>query len=366
MNLVRTNIYWSRYCYGIQKQVIIRFLIYWTILLALFTSCDMNPYGSRWVNENDGTIYHYLEKNNQEYSKFYRILEKGRLLLTLSAYNPNGDGYTLFLPTDEAIDHFIEQNQEYSNFEELLQDTGFIKFLTRYHTLNGIIHSDNFPDGAFKDSTLTGHRLAIGVYSEEDSLIIKVNNVAPVVKSINNMTNGNVHVISKVLEPVNISGFDWLQQQDEYSILSKAVEYSGLRNYLRWDKYTILAEHDSIYNKNGIYNIDDLIERIATPELLLTSRGNYFYQFTATHIVSSELYLNDFPLGRSRYNTMGREPVLIEVGHNIRINNGEQTYGFTISESEFVDVILEGCNIMTGSGPIHSISKLLIFESLRE
>ena len=46
------------------------------------------------------------------------LLKEGKLFGTLYAYNPYGEDYTLFLPTDKAIDEFIQQNQDYENFEE--------------------------------------------------------------------------------------------------------------------------------------------------------------------------------------------------------------------------------------------------------
>ena len=97
------------------------------------------------------------------------------MLNPLWGYNPYGDGYTLFLPTDEAIDQFIQQNEDYENFEELLMNTSFIYTLARYHTVKRRIYTDEFPDGALKDSTLTGERLTIGFYTDGDNQIIKVN-----------------------------------------------------------------------------------------------------------------------------------------------------------------------------------------------
>src|ERR1035437_3536721 len=127
MNRLRCIRYWDNRLIGIGKPAIIQFLILWVILLTIMTSCKTEPNSPSWVDKSSLTISQYLEKNQNEYSKFYRLLIAGKMLTTLYAYNPYGDGYTLFLPTDEAIDHFIQQNQKYGNFEELLKDTSFIK-----------------------------------------------------------------------------------------------------------------------------------------------------------------------------------------------------------------------------------------------
>jgi hypothetical protein len=334
------------------------------------TSCNSVPNASDWVDEDSLTIGQYLEKNKKEYSKFYRILVQGKMLVPLYAYNPYGDDYTLVLPTDEAIDHFIQQNQDYGNFEEFLKDTGFINVLTRYHTLNRKVHTNEFPDGALIDRTLTGERLVASFSVNEDNQLIKINNAVPIIKSNLKMTNGYINVISEVLQKVEISGYDWLQQQNGYSILAQAMELSGIRKKLGWNKYTIFAEPDSIYHRYGINNIGDLISRIATPGVPLTTIANSFYQFTAYHILSGEYYLNDLSWGSKKYLTFSGQLITIYVGQEIKINIGVDTYGITISESgdttdiDYIRPVSEGCNILTRTGPVHSIYDLMYYKPL--
>lgn len=362
--------YWSKQLNGIRKPILTRFLVIWIILSAVIISCESDPHESNFLDQDSLTISQYIEKNRDEYSKFYRLLVEGKMLGALYAYNPYGEHYTLFLPTDEAIDYFIQQNQDYGSFEELLKDSSFVKILTRYHTINRKVHADEFPDGALNDMTLTGERLVMGFYTDGNNRIIKVNNSATIIKSNLKMTNGFIHVISGVLEQVKISGYDWLQQQDDYSILAEAVRLSGFRSRLWWDKYTILAEHDSIYRRNGINSVEDLVSRIATPGMALTNRDNKFYLFAAYHFVGGEYYLNDFNWGNYNYATLASKPLTISVGVDIKINPGIDTYGFKISDSgdaneiDYISPIWENSNILTRTGPIHSISELLFYEPL--
>jgi hypothetical protein len=173
-----------------------------------------------------------------------------------------------------------------------------------------------------------------------------------------------------VLEQAKLSGFDWLQQQDEYSILAQAVKLSGLQGRLWWDKYTILAEHDSIYHRNGIHTVDELIRRIATPGMSITNRNNAFYLFAAYHFLGGEFYLNDFNWGNDDYTTLAGKPLTISVGGEIKINPGVDTYGFKISDSgdvkwiDYISPIWENSNVLTRTGPVHSISEVLFYERL--
>jgi hypothetical protein len=171
-----------------------------------------------------------------------------------------------------------------------------------------------------------------------------------------------------VLEKAKIPGYDWLLQQDDYSILAEAVRLSGLRSRLWWDKYTILAEHDTIYHRYGIRHVDDLIDRIATPGMLLTNRNNAFYLFAAHHFLRGEFYLNDFNWGNSQYTTLATRPLTIHVGVEIKINPGVDTYEYKAPGSgntqlrDYIRPIWESCNIFTSTGPVHAISELLFYE----
>jgi hypothetical protein len=309
-----------------------------------------------------------MDKNQEEYSMSYQLLENGKMLSALCGYNPYGEDFTLFLPTNEALEKFINSNEKYGNFEELLNDTSFIYELTRYHTLKRKVHTNEFPDGALSDSTLTGERLIVGFYSDGNNQVIKMNRAASIIKPNLNMTNGYIHVINEVLQHAEIDGYSWLQQQDNYSILAKALETAKVKNRLWWSKYTILAEHDSIYHKKGIFTVQDLIERIGTPGSSLTNTSNSFYRFAAFHLVGGEYYLNDFKWGSKNYATMGSRPLTIDVGFEIRINPGIDIYGMKISSSgdttwiDYIKPLVENSNVITSTGPVHAISDLLFFE----
>jgi uncharacterized surface protein with fasciclin (FAS1) repeats len=332
------------------------------------TSCESDSHESKWVSEESLTIGQYLEANQKEYSKFYRLLVRGKMLSTLYAYNPHGEGYTLFLPTDSAIEHFIRQNNYYGTFEKLLLDTGFIYSLARYHTVNRKVHTDEFPDGALNDKTLTGERLIMGFTTVGNNQLIKVNNTAPIIKSNLKMTNGYVHIVSEVLHKSEIRGYDWLQQQVNYSILAQAMELSGIRGKLKWTKYTILAEHDSVFHRIGINKIEDLINRIATPGVPISNSNNAFYLFTAYHILNGEFYLNDFYFGEYKYTTLANKLISIDVGQEIRFNNGIEIFGTSISASgdtivtDYILPVWDASNFITQTGPVHSISKVMFYE----
>jgi uncharacterized surface protein with fasciclin (FAS1) repeats len=365
---VKSTKYYPKKPAGLRKHVSVFFLLQWIILSAVVTSCNTERIETDWFDEDAFTIGQYLEKNKVEYSRSYQLLQEAKLLIPLSGYNPYGDGYSLFLPTNQAIDNYIQQSPDYASFEEMIQDTGYINFLARYHTVKRGLHTDEFPDGVLLDSTLTGNRLVIGYFANADQSGIQVNNMAPIVQSNLKMTNGYIHVIADVLQNTEVSGYDWLQQQEEYSILAQAMELSGVKKGLWWKKYTILAEHDSVYHRNGIYSVQDLIDRISSGSSL-NSELNPFYQFAAFHMVGGEYYLNELKWGSKQYVTrVKNEPLNINVAMDIRINPGVDIYQTVFSDTgdtvtiDYVFPIWENSNQISTTGPIHSISELLYFE----
>jgi uncharacterized surface protein with fasciclin (FAS1) repeats len=340
-------------------------LFQWMILVVFLSSCKTEPIDSKWNKEESLSISQFLDKNRDEYSKFYRLLAEGKMLNTLYAYNPYGDDYTLLLPTNEAVDDFIRQHQDYESFEELLSDTGFVKKFTRYHTISRKMHTDEFPDGALTDTTLTGDRLVTSFQTEGNNQLIKVNNSARIIRSNQKMTNGFIHILSGVLQKTEISGYDWLQQQDEYTILAEAVRLAGIRNRLWWNKYTILAEPDSVYHRCGIHNIEDLKKRIATPGMSLSNVNNAFYLFTSYHFVGGEYYLNDFSWGNRKYQTLANKLLPVNSGVEVKINQGIDNYGYKVSNNgepqviNYIRPVWENSNVMTSTGAVHSITDIL-------
>ncbi len=335
-----------------------------------------------FFDENVLSVSTFLEKNKEEYSKYWQIVEKTDLFATLNAYNPFGDGYTLFLPTDAAFDRYIELHKDkYSNFESLLADQEFVNLLGRYHIVNRSMRTTDFPFGALPDTTATGDFLTVGIEVDGDSSFYKINSTAPLVIYDIETTNGYIQVIDEVLEPISFSSYEWLDNMKGYSILAQAFEYSGLKDTMgitRYsstgkiikNSYTVLAEHDSIFNRNGIFTFEDLVAKYHTPGYALNDPDGGLYQFAAYHLLEGRYFLDDFS-GSSNYNTYALYPVSITAGLDIRINTGVDSFGVVTSGTQpliinYIGLFYNESNVNTKNGPIHLIDQIMeLFEPAR-
>lgn len=343
------------------------------IMSVVLPSCDTTIPGS-FIGEDAITISRFLEDNQETYSMFWEFMLKTDLVHTLNAYNPNGNGYTLFLPTNQAFDIYIAQNEDYADFSELLEDTDFANLLIRYHLVNMGIISNDFPYGALPDTTVTGDFLTVGFDESGDSTVYRINNKAPVTIPNIELINGYIHVIGEVLEPVTMSSYEWIAENPDYSIFAEALRITGLQDTLGiyrttgsgkvvGNQYTLFAEPDSIYYKHGILSIDDLVDRYGSPGMALTEFENGFFQFTAYHIMEGSYFLDEFDQ-TNNYNTYANFPVQVVSDLEIKINPGKDTLELIIEGQDttvinYVRLDMTNSNILTKNGPLHLLKGIM-------
>ncbi len=320
------------------------------------------------------TIYDYIVENDSLYSSFLSILEKAKLDKTLSAYNPNGIDYTLFLPGNEAIEEYIRENDQYGSLNDLLNDAKFVSAFARYHVINMGILTNDFPFGAFSEATLSNDYLTVTFVIEEDTSYYKINNQSPVIKPNIELSNGYIHIIQKALNPVTYTTYDWLEQHGDFSIFKAATDLTGIRDTLDINKkndpdqtrpFTLLVEPDSIYRKQGIYSVSDLSARISPGNSDYRSRSNPLFNYVAYHIVEEERFLDDFEGVATNYATYSDIPLHISgLSIDLMINKGKEKFDTLIvnKDTTIIDYIgfnYDASNVITQSGAIHFIDRVM-------
>ena len=325
------------------------------------------------------SILDFIQDSVEQYSHFLEILKKGGLDKTLSAYNPNGDGYTLFLPDNAAIDSFIKDS-EYASYEELLNDDQFLWYFSRYHVVNEQIDANDFPFGALSSLTLTEDYLSVSFIIETDTSYYKINNQAPVVKTNIEMSNGFIHLIKVALSPVTTSSYGWLQNHEGFSIFRDAVEATGFNTILNMNakenesnnSLTLLLEHDSVFNKAGIHNFAELAALISPGRADYTDYLNPLYNFVGYHVLNGTYFLEDFMENdngdrlSTNYSTNSDIPLHIDgTGNDIKINKGKQMFDtiiHSVGDTTFINFVgfnYDASNVISQSGVIHFIDQVL-------
>ncbi len=331
------------------------------------------PFYEGIIDGNNISIWKYIEEN-PEYSYFQELLIEGNLNITLTAYNPKGNNYTLFLPTNDAVQSFLDVHN-YSDIDQILADKAYVDALVRYHVVNSQIIRNNFPYGPLPDTTLTGNQLTISYTSSGDTVLPVINNYAKVTRYDIELTNGYVHVINNVLVPPVSSSYDWLAgQMDEFSIFKEALDITGLRdsfklsgpgNSIFYPENSLLVEPDALFEKNNIYSINDLVSRYSPDDENYTSESNKLYEFVSYHILDFAYFIDDFEGKATNYGTSTQYPVMINgLGLDLKINPGSGIYDVMVEDGDttiinYVRVDYDNSNNITANGAIHILSDLL-------
>jgi uncharacterized surface protein with fasciclin (FAS1) repeats len=354
----------------------IGYILSFIIALAIvFNSCKEPNHEADFKHSQKYTIYSYLTENKDDFSSFLSILEEGGIDKTLSAYNPYGADYTLFLPDNKAIDKFIAESEDFSSLQELLNDEEFCKIFSRYHVLNMGVHTQDFPFGAFPEPTLSEDYLTVSFVIETDTSYYKINNQAAVVLPNIEVSNGYIHQIEEALKPITFTSYDWIKKKSEVSIFYDAVELTGLQDVIdfNWkDKdverqaLTILAEPDKIYKENGVNTVQDLAQLISPSDDDYTNYKNPLNNFIRYHFLTSSLFIDDFEGVATNYTTFSEIPLNINgTGMDILINKGKQVFDTIISDQgdttiiDYITFLYDESNVITQSGAIHFIDRIM-------
>jgi uncharacterized surface protein with fasciclin (FAS1) repeats len=340
-------------------------------VLSLQYSCKKNSAIDPGFKDMEKfTIYDYLIANEKDFSSFIQILQVGGLDKTLSAYNPNGIDYTLFAPDNKAVDNFIKESGQYATLADLLKDKPYTEALARYHVINKGTTTNEFPFGTFSEPTLSKDYLNVNFDVRPDTTYYKINNQARVIKANIEVSNGYIQVIGTMLKPITLNSYAWLKKNSAYSILTAAIEATGMDKIINVDMklkdqplqpFTMLVEPDAIFKKQNINSLADLIKVISPDRTDYTNTGNPLNLFVGYHILTESKFLDDMEGRSTNYNTFADIPMTINgMGLDIVINRGKEIFiSATKDTTDFVGIYYDESNVNTQSGAIHFITQIL-------
>ena len=227
------------------------------LLISLIWSCtEQVDTSARYVFTSD-CVMSYLEKHDA-YSEYVRILRITPISIrsksTVGELLTARGHYTVFAPTNEAIEKFL--NQLYEEEPALLSEPSWDAFYSEHKrdsiykvlVLNSIIDSgDNeeayqintFPQETgteFPLSNMNDRRLSVR-YKGVDSIFI--NNVCPISETERDIlaTNGVIHQVERVIAPKDVTAALYLQQileenKEGFLVMAKAIQACGLMDTL--------------------------------------------------------------------------------------------------------------------------------------
>jgi uncharacterized surface protein with fasciclin (FAS1) repeats len=323
--------------------------------LALFTgmfvsTCKEDP--RLWdLKSEELLIAEYITANPSQYSEFGKLVELTDMEALLNIRGP----FTLFLPTNDAMLAYY-QEKGLSSLTDFSPE--FLKTLIRNHLLANEIQTGEFGLGALRDTNAIGDYL-VTEFQGSDIILDKYSKI---IKRNIKTANGYIHIIDKVLDPLSDDIFTTCAADPSYSIFTEGLRITGLKDTLQLisfpfgkkiarTRFTVLAVADTIYNRYGINNTDDLIAWCGANPDSVTYLTNPFYRYMEYHCLNGSYYLSDLNTGLypilSKDNNMS---VTIAEDYKINLDSKTKKYtGFNVPAS----------NTPSKNGALHSINDIL-------
>ena len=306
------------------KKYIFIPLVVITFIAALFSNCKKTALVE--TTTQDKNILEYLQKDSlQRFTKLVAIIEKTGYSSAMNTYST----YTLFAPTDDAIDAYLKQKNVASI--DQIKDAD-LKAMIQFHLLEEQVQTSEFTDGKLPSVTMLGQFLITGVVNEGGVSSFRINRQANVTQPNVVTGNGIIHVIDNVLTPSAYTVAKLLEQSADYSIFTEALKETGYYDSLnsatntdgtqRW--ITLIAETNQALSDSGIVSYAALKAKYCNtgnPKNVADS----LHLYVAYHILPDVKYLADIVMASSHETKVPLEVITDKLidGKKVLINDDE-------------------------------------------
>ncbi len=279
------------------------------VLMLTLNSCTKNV--EEIIISNDKQLDELMDEHNLK--SFLAILDKSEMRSTVHAYGK----YALFVPTDEAVDAYL-QTVGKNSVNDLTKEEAVA--IVKYHLLNVTNKSDSLTTQGFIDGRMTYPNFA-GSYltTKQTGEDIRINRQANLLSPRNiKASNGHLHIIDRLLtppDPVTESITERVRSlpNENFSLFKEAFERSGMANLLsqnvkgQWK--TLFIQDNDAFASAGIHNLAQLIAELKTNTPAVENEDSLLKNYIGYHTVPRLQYAADL-LKVSSLETMVKNQVI--------------------------------------------------------
>ncbi|XP_076320096.1 transforming growth factor-beta-induced protein ig-h3-like isoform X2 [Tachypleus tridentatus] len=183
---------------------------------------------------------------------------------------------TFFVPSKRAIQALPEDVKK-----SLKENPPKLRELLMYHVAQPVVHSCKFHNDQMLKTKIEDKEIRINIYSQFNGFDNRVTaQCARVLSYDNDICEGTVHVVDKVLIPPKKNIMDQLEEMKDFDILVHLLRESGMDEKLRlgYGPFTLLAPKDEAFSKisesvlSDIYkdkeHAENLVKLHVLPEMI--------------------------------------------------------------------------------------------------
>lgn len=266
-----------------------------------------------------------------QFETLLRAAQAAGLADTLATNGPQGAGYTLFAPTDEAFNRLGQDT-----LERLLSPGGRdqLRAILAYHVVAGAQRAKQVT-AASALATLNGQRVSVAT----DQGTVRINR-ARVLQADVGADNGVIHVIDRVLMPELAPVAEVAQGRGRLSTFVTALGAAGLADTLSGDgPFTVLAPTDAAFERLPEGTVEGLLRpenRAALAALL------------KRHVVAGRAYSDQLAQRRA---------VSVVTGERLSLTA-------TAAALEVADARVVQADVQASNGVIHLIDRVLVEDAV--
>ena len=318
------------------------------LIVVLIFGCESEP--QLWKLDSEQQVITEYVDTNPEFSEFSGILEATGLNSLLAVRGP----FTVFLPSNEYLQAYYTEKgvSSYTDFDE-----DFLEELALNHVIGHQIETGDIGLGAIREPNAIGDYIV----SEFQGADIILNKYSKIIKRDIRASNGVVHHIDKVLDPVTKSVFEVLAANPSFSLFTEGLVRTTLKDTLEQitfpygdimarTRFTIMAVADSTFNRYGITNINELINYFTDAPDSITYLDHEFYRYMEYHCLANTYYLSD--LETKLYPTITYDNnlfITVDDDYKLNIDN----------DKNYTKFVIEQCNYPGKNGTVHTVAGLL-------
>ncbi len=269
-------------------------------MLLLLGSCFDEQHPGTYYTFTGQTVADFLEQDPQgRFSEFIKVLQKSQTWGELDTYGE----FTCFAPTNDAFAaHYAQLSEKEGRTIVSAEDISKedCDTIAWTHLIKTTYYMSDMVEGALPSVNLLDRFLSLSYDSaanEEGHYRLRncINKTTHIIELDDTVENGVVQVVDSVIKVAGEYVFDVLKENSNSSIFFAALNLVGLEDSLkRWKdetytisydsvyegvigqgggsdytvyywgerktNFTVLVEPDSVMRKNGINNLNDLIE----------------------------------------------------------------------------------------------------------
>lgn len=280
-------------------------------LLMSISSCQKDLEGKIYKVSDEKMIDEILEAKKDTTSSFLKIIDLSGIRGTVHAYGT----YTLFAPTNEAIDKYLTQKglSLTSLTEEQALD------IVKYHLIPDTLLTADFVDGRLSSVNFNHQYITTKTVTDGQNVDIEVNRQAKIVQKDLRAANGFVHIIDNVLYQSQKSIFDVVNElPDTYSLWKEAFANSGVKDSIMALRkvspnapFTMFIQNNDAFASANIHSMDELMVELRAKNPSITNDHTLLFLYTLYHMTNGYKYVAQDLMRQSSVNTLVNGEVIV-------------------------------------------------------